>query len=136
MISCAQTVLTPLFAQHPGVKVLNLFYDISCMEGQCIPSKRGASCGTNVTCNIEEAEFWQEHFSGRLAELYPGELTAINIQGAAQAAGGDKDARVGHPDLTKGSPCDLISNGCVHPGEAGWVAITDAMWDLYWGKAL
>eukprot|EP01065_Artemidia_motanka_P016209 TRINITY_DN19924_c0_g2_i1.p1 TRINITY_DN19924_c0_g2~~TRINITY_DN19924_c0_g2_i1.p1 ORF type:complete len:285 (+),score=91.58 TRINITY_DN19924_c0_g2_i1:81-857(+) len=136
VLACAKTSLDVLFQKHPTVKVLNFFYDIPCLEGQCIPASRSPCCGTNVTCNIVGQEYWQRTYSEKLQAMYPGKVTTIDVLGAVQAYGGDKQASVGHPDVNRGSPCDLISIGCVHPGTQGWVPVTDAMWDLFWKSTL
>ena len=40
---------------------------------------------------------------------------------------------VGAPNLTVGSPCGLFKY-CVHPQHAGAVAVTEAFWELYFGR--
>jgi hypothetical protein len=66
-------------------------------------------------------------------------VTAIDMLGATQIAGGDKKATIGHPDLEKMGPAKYwpLTNGCFHPGEpAGAEIIMGQFYDQFWSKAL
>jgi len=134
-LGCASKVLDPLFKKHPNVKVLNFFYDIPCLGLGCLPDLSGPNCGLNKTCVVEGQKVWQKMYSEALAAKYPGQVFSINLLGTAQKAGGVKGADVGKP-VHEGSPCGLISVLCEHPSPRGWVAETNAMWDLFFSKYL
>jgi hypothetical protein len=134
-LECAYKVLDPLFEKHPNVKVMNFFYDIPCLGVGCIPDFSGPNCGTNKTCVVQGQKVWQNLYSEAFAKKYPGKVTSINLLGTAQKAGGVPGADVGKP-VNEGSPCDLINVLCEHPNHKGWIAETDAMWELFFSKYL
>ena len=65
------------------------------------------------------------------------QYTGLNILGTVQAAGGVPGAATGQPNMSVGSPCELM-HSCVHPehGKAGATAIGDAFWRLFFAKYL
>lgn len=134
-LDCAYKVLDPLFEQHPNVKVMNFFYDIPCLSGTCSTDFSGPNCGRNKTCVVEGQKVWQHLYSETMAAKYPGKVFSINLLGTAQKAGGIAGADIGKPAHV-GSPCDLINVLCEHPSHKGWVAETDAMWDLFFSNYL
>jgi hypothetical protein len=48
-------------------------------------------------------------------------VTAINLLGTTQVAGGDKEATLGHPNMAKFGPAHYwpITLECIHPGTSG-----------------
>ena len=134
--ACTDTLLTELWTVYPSAKVMQCGYDIPCEEGQCATQSRNPYCGNNVTCQNVGTVAWQPMLL-ELEDKYPGRYAGLNVLGAVQKAGGVPGADVGAPDLTRGSPCGLMTS-CVHPtyGKAGASAVGEAFWELYFSKQL
>ena len=134
--ACTDTLLSHFWAKYPRARVMQCGYDLPCEQGRCVPAPRNPFCGSNVTCLGESGLAWQPMLLTPLAQKYPHNYTGINIMGTVQMAGGVVGASTGHPVLTQGSPCGLMT-ACVHPryGKAGAKAVGTAFWDLYFKDA-
>ena len=135
--NCTRTMLKKMWAASPQTQVMQAGYDLPCMgtthnPKQCLPSSRVPFCGSNVTCGIMTSIHWQKPLLEPLATEYPHLYTGLNILGTVQQAGGVAGASPGHPVMTMGSPCELMTE-CVHPtyGKAGAKAVGEAFWSMY-----
>ena len=84
-----------------------------CWEKEHNSSYSSIRCFQTQQLRIQEA--WTA-----LAQKYP-YVTAVDLLGATQAAGGDKGVTVGHPNLDKFGPAHYwpLTLECYHPGTAG-----------------
>ena len=137
---CTAAILTKFFEVFPKSKVMQCGYDIPCADGGCVKTDdaRNEWCGANVTCMNEFTVAWQDMLVGTTQRRFPQpQYTGLNILGTVQAAGGVPGAATGSPNMTVGSPCELM-HSCVHPehGKSGATAIGDAFWRLFFSKHL
>jgi len=134
---CTDRILEAYWAKFPKSVVVQCGYDFPCEAGKCIPQPRNVYCGTNVTCMNEGSVYFQHiQVDARTKRYPPTQYRGLNVLGAVQAAGKVHGAAVGKPNMTVGSPCDLMAE-CVHPAynHSGAVAIAEAFWDLYFKNA-
>lgn len=143
-----QKVLTEIHSVNPNARVIGFGYDLlglgspwclpmtDALFPQCRDAKRSPS--------ITHAECFNTQFIRMQAvwEILAKEfdfVDVIDLLGTLQAAGGNKDASTGHPDLKSWGPAKLTELNCEHatPGKnGGFSDLFEKMWELYWSKHL
>eukprot|EP01062_Namystynia_karyoxenos_P070802 TRINITY_DN6619_c0_g1_i3.p1 TRINITY_DN6619_c0_g1~~TRINITY_DN6619_c0_g1_i3.p1 ORF type:complete len:294 (+),score=120.29 TRINITY_DN6619_c0_g1_i3:98-883(+) len=140
-------LLNTVHEANPKTRVLGFGYDIMGMANLpiCPALARGIfpQCAAkNVTTTFPDCFNTQfvkiQQMWDRLAAKFEF-VDTVSMLGTLQAAGGDKSASIGHPDLSKFSPTSLMQSNCIHPTR-GWTGgfgqIFKAQWPLYWQKQL
>lgn len=144
------TILDGIHEANPDAKVVGFGYDtmfggVGCESvakaiiPQCWSGKEKHNSPIDCfqTQQIRLQEIWET-----LATKYSF-VTAINLLGTTQIAGGDKGVNITHPDLNKFGPAHYwpITLECIHPGTAGGensgaMVIMKEFYKQYWSKAL
>jgi hypothetical protein len=140
-----KTIVEAIHEANPAAKVVGFGYDTmfgglgcSLIQKQIFPQCWHNSTVHNpVRCFNDQFLRIQQKWDD-LASTYDF-VDSINILGVTQAAGGDKAASVGHPDLEKNGPREYWPDtlGCIHPARpAGAMVVMDEFYRQYWSKAL
>lgn len=143
------TILDGIHEANPDAKVVGFGYDIMFGGLGCetITKDVFPQCwkGENKTNPIHcfNTEFVRlQGLWEKLASTRPW-VTAINILGTTQVAGGDTKSKIGAPDLNKWGPAKdwPLTLECIHPGTAGGdksgaMVIMKEFYNQYWSKAL
>jgi hypothetical protein len=143
------TILDGIHEANPDAKVVGFGYDtmfggIGCslvtkdIFPQCWNNKSESNptrCFNTQLIRMQEA--WET-----LAKTRPW-VTAINLLGTTQVAGGDRDAAIGKPNLDKMGPREYWPDylQCFHPStsggdKSGAMVIMKEFYNQYWSKAL
>merc|ERR1719433_584875 len=104
--------------QHPKLEVVQFGYDILNFEkGICSLKGRELMHGCDDTASCINHQFikLQTEYIARLQKKYGKQYYGINLLGTLQFYGGIPNVTVGHPDLSKWSPRNLIETNCIHP---------------------
>lgn len=142
------TIVDGIHEANSNAKIVGFGYDV--MFGgigcEAIAEDVFPQCWKNKTSSISPTRCFNTQFT-RLQTLWEDlaktrpYLTAINILGTTQVAGGDKKATIGHPDLDKFGPAKYwpVTLVCIHPGEAGGeksgaMVIMREFYKQYWSK--
>ena len=142
-------ILGAVHEANPDAKVVGFGYDImfgglgcDLMTKEMFPQCwHNASEPSPIRCFNTELVRIQEAWE-TLAATYPF-VTAINLLGTTQVAGGDPLAAIGKPNMDKYGPAkywpDYIE--CIHPGilggdNSGAMVIMKEFYNQYWSKAL
>merc|ERR1712224_177514 len=143
------TIIDGIHEANPDAQVVGFGYDtmfggLGCsiiqkeIFPQCWSNKSEANpirCFNTELIRIQEA--WETLDAERPY------VTAINLLGTTQVAGGDAKAAIGKPDLDKNGPRqywpDLLE--CIHPStsggdKSGAMVIMKQFYEQYWSKAL
>ena len=142
-------ILDAIHEANPAAKVVGFGYDI--MFGgfgcnliqkdifpQCWHNKTERSpvhCFNTELIRIQE--LWEQ-----LAASRPDYVTAINILGATQIAGGDTVASIGLPNMDKTGPAKYWPDTleCIHPSkgdkDSGAMVVMAAFYEQFWSKTL
>jgi len=143
------TILDGIHQANPDAKVVGFGYDtmfggLGCsfitksIFPQCWNNKSEANptrCFNTELIRMQEA--WE-----KLASTRPW-VTAINLLGTTQVAGGDSKAAIGKPNLDKMGPRQYWPDylQCIHPStsggdKSGAMIIMKEFYNQYWSKAL
>ena len=136
-----QHFVEPALAAHPQVRVVMAGYDIfnfgASLNPECLAKGLAflPQCAGPRHIECFNEKFLELFQKGIVEALASPRLTAVDIRGALQAAGGVPGARVGAPVLSSWSPDALMQPNCIHPkfGE-GFTAIMDALWTTYFER--
>eukprot|EP01059_Diplonema_ambulator_P011602 TRINITY_DN215_c0_g1_i1.p1 TRINITY_DN215_c0_g1~~TRINITY_DN215_c0_g1_i1.p1 ORF type:complete len:257 (+),score=94.13 TRINITY_DN215_c0_g1_i1:49-819(+) len=128
------TILAAINTTNPNVRVVGFGYDIlGCGKGNgvcdLVPHALYPHCEGNITCfnlQFENLQYVWDNLSKTHSYV-----DSVNLLGSIQAGGGDPNATVGHPDLAKFSPNDLMQINCIHPNDKGFSFVFNNLWDLY-----
>ena len=87
------------------------------------------SCRGDIGCSNEQM-YYLQYAVNEIATYYK-QLTAVDLRGTLQ----EKSGQVPGPFPNKNyySPEELM-NDCIHPNSAGFDAIFDRFWDVYFKK--
>lgn len=139
-INNTQIILDPLFAAYPNIQVIQFGYDIlTFSKGFLCPIFGEAifpACQLNTTCINTQFTHLQTDYVEGMSKIYPNNHHSVDLRGTMQAAEGIPGASIGHPNLAYYSPDDLMQDNCIHPNDKGFVYIFNALWDLYFSKAI
>jgi|EP00937_MAST-01D_sp_MAST-1D-sp2_P005069 hypothetical protein len=142
------TILDGIHEANPSAKVVGLGYDImfgglgcSVIQRDIFPQCwKNKSVSNPVRCFNTELVRIQELWDD-LAQKYDF-VTAVNILGVTQVAGGDSVAAVGRPNMDKTGPAKYwpITLECIHPSQgatnSGAMAIMDEFYKQFWSNEL
>ena len=121
------TIIEGIHEANPDAKVVGFGYDMmfgglgcSLIQKEIFPQCwSNKSVSNPIHCFNTEFVRIQEGWE-KLAAKYPF-VTAINLLGTTQVAGGDTNAAIGKPDMEKNGPReywpDLLE--CIHPSTSG-----------------
>jgi len=136
-INRTKTFLDPLFAANPNIRVLQFGYDILTFSKGLICPALGAlvlpKCKLNTTCINSQFLKLQYDYVESLNKVYP-RHDSVDILGTLQVAGNVPGASIGHPNLARYSPDNLMQSNCIHPNDAGFEYIFKQLWDVYFSK--
>jgi len=136
-INRTKIFLDPLFAAFPNIRVVQFGYDILTFSKGIICPALGEivlpKCKLNATCINTNFLQLQTGYVESLNKFYPNH-DSLNILGTMQAAGGVPGASVGHPNLSRYSPDNLMQTNCIHPNDAGFEFIFKQLWTMYFSK--
>jgi hypothetical protein len=142
------TIIDGIHEANPNAKIVGFGYDIMFGGLGCESVTKDVfpQCYNNKTesnpTRCFNTEFTKlQTLWETLASTRP-YVTAINILGTTQVAGGDKKAAVGKPDLDEFGPAKYwpLSLVCIHPGTAGGdgsgaMLIMKEFYKQYWSTA-
>ena len=143
------TILDAVHAANPKARILGFGYDIlgfakdfmckweiNNMFPQCKkahPHDDGARIACVNTQFVRLQATWEA-----LAKTYDF-VDVIDILGTLQAAAGDANATVGHPDMAAFGPNKLFEANCLHPtpctrAKCGFPIVFEETYQQYWSK--
>jgi hypothetical protein len=152
MLNKMGTILDDLHEVNPNLQIVGFGYDtmfggLGC-EVLCRTIFPQCWKESNVTSPIEcfNTQFIRiQGIWDKLASARSDYVTAINILGTTQMAGGDEGVTIGHPDMTKLGPSAYWPDyyGCIHPSllstkhdGSGAMLIMHQFYEQYWSKTL
>ena len=143
-----ETIIGGIHDANPAAQIVGFGYDImfggfgcSLIQKDIFPQCwRNKSEANPVRCFNTELVRIQELWDS-LAAKYD-YVTAINILGATQIAGGDTVAKIGAPNMDKTGPAKYWPDTleCIHPSrgakDSGAMVVMDEFYKQYWSTAL
>ena len=129
-------MLDPVFDKFPSLQVVQFGYDILNFQ-KAICSLEGRElmhgCDDTPSCINHQFVKLQTEYVAALQRKYGVNYHGINLLGTLQVYGGYPNVTVGHPDLSKWSPRNLIESNCIHPKKPkGFKDVFDEMYKAYW----
>jgi len=143
------TILDAVHKANPEMKVVGFGYDIMFGDVGCsaITHLLFPQCWRNAD-ELTGTRCFNKQFSkiqvvwAILAAQRP-YVTAVNLLGTTQVAGGYPGVTIGKPDLDKFGPAIYwpVAEGCIHPGAlpvytSGAMIIMEAFYQQYWSSTL
>jgi len=134
--------MDPLVSDHPAINIVMFGYDVPNLDENILCRSIGKEiingCDGKPECIVPQYAKIQSLYIDALPAMWPNNVEAINLLGSLQAADQYPGVTLGHPDLTKWSPADLMESNCIHPTRvargkhpAGFKVVFDNMYDVY-----
>ena len=118
--------MDPLVRDHPDIKIVMFGYDVPNLEENILCRSIGKEiidgCDNKPSCIVPQYAKIQTLYVDVLPTMYP-QVEAINLLGSLQAEDKYEGVTLGHPDLTKWSPADLMEANCIHPTRMSFVYV-------------